>query len=51
MQACNKPNHLAKVCRSNLARKTPKNINEITENDHRRVEEEISLVTLINATE
>ena len=43
---CNKPNHLAKVCRSNLTRNNNRNINEIEERNEPPYEDNINLVSL-----
>ena len=46
---CNKPNHLAKVCRSNLSRYTNnRNVNEMIEPDETQNEEQINVVSLNN---
>ena len=46
---CNKPNHLAKVCRSNMNRYTNnRNVNEIIEQDETQNEEQINMVSLNN---
>ena len=46
---CNKPNHLAKVCRSNLNRYTNnRSVNKIIEPDETQNEEQINMVSLIN---
>ena len=44
---CNKPNHLAKVCRSNMNRyPNNRNINEITESEETPNEEQTNMVSL-----
>ena len=43
---CNKPNQLAKVCRSNLTRNNNRNINEIEERNEPPYEDNINLVSL-----
>ena len=43
---CNKPNHLAKVCRSNLTRNNNRNINEIEERNESQREDNINMVSL-----
>ena len=46
---CNKPNHLAKVCRSKLSIYTNnRNVNEIIEPDETQNEEQINMVSLNN---
>ena len=48
---CNKPNHLAKVCRSNLNRNNNRNINEIGEIHNTQHEDNINMVSLNNEIE
>ena len=49
---CNKLNHLAKVCRSNLNRYTNnRNVNEIMESDETQNEEQINMVSSNNEIE
>ena len=48
---CNKPNHLAKVCRSNLNRNNNRNINEIEEIHNTQHEDNINMVSLNNEIE
>ena len=48
---CNKPNHLAKVCRSNLTRNNKRNINEIEELRETQHEDNINMVSLNNEIE
>ena len=50
-QRCNKPNHLAKVCRSNLTRKNNRNVNEIEELHGSQHEDNINMVSLNNEIE
>ena len=48
---CNKPNHLAKVCRSNLTRNNNRNVNEIKELHGSQHEDNINMVSLNNEIE
>ena len=48
---CNKPNHLAKVCRSNLNRNNNRNVNEIEEIHNTQHEDNINMVSLNNEIE
>ena len=48
---CNKPNHLAKVCRSNLTRNNNRNVNEVEDLHGSQHEDNINKVSLNNEIE
>ena len=48
---CSMPNHLARVCRSNLNRYNNRNVNEIAEQNETKHEEQINMVSRSNEIE